>query len=133
MVRIIKILPGIVAIIGLSHGIATAQMQGQGMQGRGVEMRVQFLQDRLGLSDDQADKVSVLLETEMGKSNCREESTFSKRRACREKKRSEMDEKLKTIFSSEQQTQFAELRTNRAFGRFEKNCGGRGQLRGANQ
>lgn len=94
--------------VGLLASNALAQ-PGEGM----LDFKVARMQEKLGLSDEQANKVYEIFTQLHEKDSCRELKTFSERRDCRDKKRGEVDAQLATVLNKEQQEKFAEFHKDR--------------------
>lgn len=84
-----------------------------GPHGGRMEKRVARLQERLGLSDAQADEVFEIFQEAKQTGNCRQLEDRSQRRACWQEKRQAIDEELATVLTQEQLAELEAFRAER--------------------
>jgi len=100
---------GIIVCVGsllLLSSLAVAEPQGNRLGKRAAR-----LQERLGLSDAQAEEVSKIFQAAKQTGNCRQIENRGQRRACWQKKRQEINKQLGTVLTEEQ---LAKLKASRA-------------------
>lgn len=94
---------------GLFASSAIAEPPREGM----LDFKVARMQENLKLSDEQANKVYDIFKQLHEKDSCRDLKTFTERRDCMKGKKGEIDAKLATVLSKEQQEKFAEFHKER--------------------
>lgn len=107
--------------------LATATVQAQPFDRQDmVDQRVGRMQQRLQLSDEQANKVADILGKEMEQAPCRSVNDFTARKVCREQHRESVDQKIAEVLDEKQAKEYREMKEFRKTRR-EEMQGKRGQ------
>ncbi len=78
-----------------------------------LERRVARMQERLGLSDEQADEVAAIFQEAHQNGGCRQIEDATQRRACHQEKRQAIGEEIATVLTEEQLAEFEAMREER--------------------
>jgi len=81
---------------------------------KSLDFKVSKMQEKLDLSDDQADEIYALMKSSKKNSGCKDLEVFSERKACRKSAREAVDSKINALLTEEQQTEFAAMKAKRA-------------------
>lgn len=92
---------------------AVAQPRGMGSPEKFADHMVSKLQDRLELSDEQANKLATFVEESTEQGKCHELATYSERRDCRATKKEACDAKILSILNDAQKVKFEEFKKER--------------------
>ena len=85
--------------------------------------RIERMQERLGLSEKQAEDVRLILQRARHNGPCRHSGDVDSRRACRRAKREAVNEELAAILTQQQLEKFQALRAERKTGWTERRQG----------
>lgn len=78
-----------------------------------LERRVDRMQERLGLSDEQADQITAIFQEAHQNGGCRQLEERSQRRACHQEKRQAIGKEIASVLTDEQLVEFEALREER--------------------
>ena len=78
-----------------------------------LERKVDRMQERLGLSDEQADEVAAIFQEAHQNGGCRQIEDRTQRRACHQEKRQAIGEEIATVLTEEQLVEFEAMREER--------------------
>ena len=78
-----------------------------------LERRVDRMQERLGLSDEQADEVAAIFQEAHQNGGCRQIEDKTQRRACHQEKRQVIGEEIATVLTEDQLAEFEAMREER--------------------
>ena len=81
--------------------------------GERLERRVDRMQERLGLSDEQADEVAAIFQEAHQNGGCRQMGDVTQRRACHQDKRHRIGEEIAAMLMEEQLVEFEAMREER--------------------
>lgn len=113
------------ALVGAWLSVSSAQAQPR-PRGEGMVSR---LTERLDLSEEQAEKVRGIMESQRTTYRCWEKTTEEERRACREEAREAGDKQMMSVLSEEQFAEYKKIKAEREQRRSERWGGGHGRGR----
>jgi Spy/CpxP family protein refolding chaperone len=109
----------VAALIAICIPLNAAADGGKGHRLDRLDRKVSKMQEKLNLSDTQADSVYKILKDAKNGEKCKGEK-FSERKQCRLEKRAAVKKKLSEVLTPEQQAKFEELRAKREEHRKER-------------
>lgn len=113
--RMLGVLVSVGSLMVLSAPVGAEPGRGHHDHHRGdrLEQKVDRLQERLGLSDEQTSEVTAIFQEAHQNGSCRQIEDRIQRRACHQEKRQAIGEEIATVLTEEQRVEFEAMREER--------------------
>ncbi len=106
------LLTSLCVLLPLSTSMAEG---GRGHKGKkmNLDKRIEKMQEKLDLSDEQADQVYDIMKNRKKNSSCKNLESFTERKNCRAASKEAAQSEINALLTPEQQQKFAEMKEKR--------------------